>query len=156
MVLKIPQNLKFKKYSKKFAFKKGTDLKSSFLFFGSSCGLVAKEAGALTVPQLKTCISILNKHIKTRRKDKKKLQCSVIIRAPLTEKPLGARMGRGKGSVSKWICFVRKGRMLFQFQNVKRVRFAVLALQKIAYKLPILTKIVLKQPLFYRRYVSNK
>jgi large subunit ribosomal protein L16 len=156
MKLNVPQNLKYKKYSKKFSFKKGCELKSSLLFFGSSCGLVAKESGSLTFPQLKTCFSILNKHIKTRRKDRKKLHCSVIIRSPLTEKPLGARMGRGKGSVSKWICFVRKGRMLFQFNNVKRVRFAVLALRKIAYKLPILTRIVLKQPLFYRRYISDK
>lgn len=151
MHLKIPQNLKFKRYSKRFTYKKGLDLKVSNLFFGSSCGLIAKESGRITLPQLKTCFLILNKFVKKRRKDKKKLLCSVILRSPITEKPLGSRMGRGKGTVSYWICFIRKGRMLFQFQNIRNLQNAVLALKAISYKLPFLTKIVLKQPLFYQK-----
>jgi ribosomal protein L16/L10AE len=56
-------------------------------------------------------------------------------------------MGRGKGTVKTWIVPVVYGRMLFQIYNVRdiNVKKAVLALKKIKYKLPILTRIVLRK-----------
>lgn len=157
MNFKFPQNLKYKKYNKKFAYgsARKLELRSSFLLMGSSCGIVAVEPGVITVAQLKTCIALLNKIIKIKRKAKNKLVCSIIIRAPVTEKSLGSRMGRGKGAVSKWICHVKKGRLLFQVQNIKRVKAVFLAMRQISYKLPVLTKIVLKKPLFYQKYLKN-
>lgn len=157
MNFNFPQNLKYKKYNKKFAYGSThkLELRSSFLFVGSSCGIVALEPGVITISQLKTCIALLNKIIKIKRKAKNKLICSIIIRAPITEKSLGSRMGRGKGAVSKWVCHVKKGRLLFQVQNVKRVKAVFIAMRQISYKLPILTKIVLKKPLFYQKYIKN-
>lgn len=157
MNFNFPQNLKYKKYNKKFAYgnSNSTELRVNSLFMGSSCGIVALEAGVITIAQLKTCIALLNKTIKIKRKTKNKLICSIIIRAPITEKSLGSRMGRGKGAVSKWVCHVKKGRMLFQVQNIKRVKAAFIAMRQISYKLPVLTKIVLKKPLFFQKYAKN-
>jgi large subunit ribosomal protein L16 len=155
MNLKLPQNLKFKRYSKKFIYSRGYELRSCFLFMGSSCGLIALESGRLTIPQIRTCISLLHKGLQIKKKSRRKVFCSVIIRSPLTEKSMGSRMGRGKGSVSQWVCYVKKGRILFQIQNCRRFKLAFFALRQISYKLPILTKIVLKHPLFLHRYSKN-
>lgn len=153
MNLKLPQNLKYKKYNKRFIFgnQKGFALKSSSLLFKSSCGLVALESGALTVAQIKTCFSLLNKIMQLKKKSSKRLLCSLIIRSPITFKSLGSRMGRGKGTVNAWICYIKKGRVLFQVQGFRRLKLVILAFRKLSYKLPILTKIVLKQRRFFKQ-----
>jgi large subunit ribosomal protein L16 len=158
MSIKLPQNLKFKKFHKTFIYAKGSEQRVCGLFTGSSCGLVALEAGRLTREQLMVCFQVIQNTLKGKMKKKQKknrVVCSVAIRAPLTSKSLGSRMGRGKGNVDRWICHVKPGRMLFQIQHVRRVRIAFLALHKISYKLPILTKIVLKHPLFFSRYLRT-
>lgn len=152
MHTKIPQNLKHKKFCKRFIFSKGSSFKNKFLFVECYCASVTLEAGLLTLKQLQTCLGLLNKTLKFSRKTREKILCSVFIRAPLTEKALGSRMGRGKGSVSKWICAIPKGRVLFQFKNLINPKEACLALKTVAYKLPMLTKIVFKRSFLAKHY----
>jgi ribosomal protein L16/L10AE len=72
MIVKIPQNLKYKKYNKKFNYGKGAEHKVSELFLGACCGLVALESGFFTAQQLKTVVQLFNKTMKTKKKKKLK------------------------------------------------------------------------------------
>ena len=155
MHLRIPQNLKHRKYCRRFIYPSGTKHhRASSLMLGSSCGLVACEGGPLTQEQLSSCLKVLAAGLrgrKSRRKQKNRLySCSVVLRAPVTAKSLGSRMGRGKGAVESWVCYVKRGRVLFQVQNACRLRTAAAALAQAAYKLPILTRVVFRYP-FLRR-----
>lgn len=155
MHTKIPQNLKHKKFCKRFIFSKGSFNSNTMFNIKTHCALVALEPGILTLKQLQTCLLLLNKTLKSYKRTKTKYFCTVIIRAPLTEKSLGSRMGRGKGSISKWICVIPKGRILFHFRNLKNPKLACMALRMLAYKLPILTKIIFKRSFLAKHFDYN-
>jgi large subunit ribosomal protein L16 len=139
----IPQNLKFRKYTKRFVYGRGlTERRVNRLRFGSCCGLLAIEGGCLTPKQLQTAIAVINKTMKVQRTKKNVLECSVVIRAPVTKKPLGSRMGRGKGGVDSWVVAIRKGRVLFQLYGQQLTRRMFLALKRVRHKLPFLTRMV--------------
>lgn len=59
----------------------------------------------------------------------------------LTKKPAEVRMGKGKGSVEKWVAVVRPGRILFEVANVSK-EIAQQALGRAAAKLGIKTRFV--------------
>lgn len=143
-VWSIPQNLKFRKYTKRFVYGRfgAVERRVSRLRWGSCCGLIAVESGHLTPKQLQTAIAVITKTIKQQRRKRNKLACSVVIRAPVTQKSLGSRMGRGKGGVSAWVVAVRKGRVLFQLYGRQLTRRMFIALKRVSYKLPFLTRIV--------------
>ena len=160
MSLNFPQNLKFKRYNRRFVYggyREETRVCS--LLLGSSCGLVVVESGFLTRDQLLAAFKVLHTVLKPKRrkrgqkKSRDPLLCSVALRAPVTVKPIGSRMGRGKGGVDRWICPVRKGRVLFQVQHPRLIKLAVVALVKASFKLPVRTRVVLRQPRLRSRYL---
>ncbi len=53
-------------------------------------------------------------------------------------------MGKGKGSPDSWVAVVKPGRILFEVGGLDK-EISVDALRLAQYKLPIKTKIVLKQ-----------
>ena len=57
----------------------------------------------------------------------------------VTEKPLEVRMGKGKGSVSYWVCRIKKGSLLYEIDGVdlSRAKQAFLLADS---KLPLKTK----------------
>ena len=65
---------------------------------------------------------------------------------PVTGKPLGVRMGSGKGSVEYWVAVVKPGRVMFEISGVPE-EVAREALRLAGTKLPIKTKIVAKADL---------
>eukprot|EP00201_Polytomella_parva_P009777 CAMPEP_0175061638 /NCGR_PEP_ID=MMETSP0052_2-20121109/13697_1 /TAXON_ID=51329 ORGANISM="Polytomella parva, Strain SAG 63-3" /NCGR_SAMPLE_ID=MMETSP0052_2 /ASSEMBLY_ACC=CAM_ASM_000194 /LENGTH=115 /DNA_ID=CAMNT_0016327517 /DNA_START=415 /DNA_END=762 /DNA_ORIENTATION=+ len=72
-----------------------------------------------------------------RRKIKKSGRLWIMIRAtiPKTKKPLGIRMGKGKGSIDHYVTPIRPGQILYEFDRVPRP-LAVQALRAIQPKLP--------------------
>lgn len=60
---------------------------------------------------------------------------------PLTAKPLETRMGKGKGSVDKWVMNIKPGRICFEMAGVSD-ELAREALTLAQHKLPFKTKIV--------------
>jgi len=60
---------------------------------------------------------------------------------PVSAKPIEVRMGKGKGSVDRWVARVQPGRILFEIDGVSD-EVALEALRLGAAKLPIRTKIV--------------
>jgi len=62
----------------------------------------------------------------------------------LTRKPAEVRMGKGKGSPDSWVAVIKPGRVLFEVAGVD-LDIAKQALTLARYKLPMKTKIILKE-----------
>ena len=68
-----------------------------------------------------------------------KIWIRVFPDKPITKKPQGTRMGKGKGAPEQWVCVVRPGRILFEMEGVNETD-AREAMRLAAAKLPIKTK----------------
>lgn len=132
-MLNAPKKIKFKKT------KKGKlvelEFKATNLTFGL-IGLKAAEAGVLNSRQIEAA----RQSIARKTKRKAKIWIKVFPDLPITSKPTGVRMGKGKGSVSHWGARVRGGTVLFEVcgMNPKIINNA---LKTASAKLPIKTKI---------------
>ncbi len=65
---------------------------------------------------------------------------------PITQKALGVRMGKGKGTVEYWVCPVQPGKMLFELGGVseeKARRAFTLAAAKLSVQTTFVVKAVL-------------
>jgi ribosomal protein L16/L10AE len=62
----------------------------------------------------------------------------------ITKKPIGTRMGKGKGAVNKWGMLVRCGRILVQIRDTAKVELAFKCLRQVKYRLPFKSKIICK------------
>ena len=62
---------------------------------------------------------------------------------PVTTKPLGTRMGSGKGAVDHWVAVVKPGRVMFEIAGVPE-ETAREALRLASHKLPCKVKIMSK------------
>ena len=60
---------------------------------------------------------------------------------PITTKPIGTRMGKGKGAVEYWVAPVKPGRVMFEIAGVTE-EVAREALRLASHKLPIKCKII--------------
>jgi len=63
---------------------------------------------------------------------------------PITARPAGVRMGKGKGNVEGWVCVVRPGRVMFEVSGVSEA-VAVQAFRKASMKLPISCKVIKRE-----------
>ena len=70
-----------------------------------------------------------------------KVWIRVFPDVPVSAKPIEVRMGKGKGSVDRWVARVAPGRILFEIDGVSE-EIAREALRLGAAKLPIKTKVV--------------
>ena len=60
---------------------------------------------------------------------------------PYTHKPLGVRMGKGKGGLEYWVAVVKPGRVMFEIAGVSE-EVAREALRLAMHKLPLKCKVV--------------
>jgi large subunit ribosomal protein L16 len=65
----------------------------------------------------------------------------VFPHKPVSKKPLETRMGKGKGEPDKWVAEVKPGHVLYELAGVTEEK-AVMALNRVAHKLPIHTRLV--------------
>ena len=63
---------------------------------------------------------------------------------PVTSKPLGTRMGSGKGAPEYWVAVVKPGRVMFEIAGVSE-ETAREAMRLAMHKLPIKCKFVKKE-----------
>ena len=78
--------------------------------------------------------------IARKTKRKAKIWIKVFPDLPITSKPTGVRMGKGKGQVSHWGARVRGGTTLFEVCGAN-LKIIIHALRTAGAKLPIKTKI---------------
>jgi large subunit ribosomal protein L16 len=130
-----PKKIKFKKTKKGKLVK--LEFKLNRLKFGT-IGLKAAEAGILNSRQLEAARQAITRKIKR----KGKIWIRVFPDLPVTSKPTGVRMGKGKGQFVHWGARVRGGTVIFEICGVN---FSTVfsALKTGGAKLPIKTKIFL-------------
>nr|WPV72415.1 ribosomal protein L16 [Navicula sp.] len=129
-----PKKPKYKKI-KKGKIRK-LEFKANKLQFGN-VGLKAVNSAIITARQIEATRQAISRKIKK----KGKLWIRVFPDLPITAKPISARMGKGKGSLSHWGVRVRGGTMLFEICGVKDPKIIEGALRTGSAKLPLKTKI---------------
>ena len=100
-------------------------------------GLVAVEPAWITSNQIEAARIAMTRYIKRGGK----VWIKLFPDKPYTHKPLGVRMGKGKGSVEYWVAVVKPGRVMFEIAGVPE-EVAREALRLAMHKLPLRCKIV--------------
>ena len=103
-------------------------------------GIVATEPCWIKSNQIEAARVAMTRYIKRG--------CKVFIKIfpdkPVTGKPIGVRMGKGKGSVEYWVAVIKPGRILFELADVSE-DVAREALRLAANKLSVKCKFVKKE-----------
>ena len=132
-----PKRTKFRKQHKgriKGVAKGGSDLN-----FGTY-GLKALEPERVTACQIEAARRAMTRHMKRQGR----VWIRIFPDVPVTAKPIEVRMGKGKGSVDRWVCKVKPGRVMFEIDGVAE-DVAQEALRLAAMKLPIKTRVVVRE-----------
>ena len=103
-------------------------------------GIYALEPIRLTAAQIEAARLTL---VRTIGRKGTSIKLQVFPHIPVTKKPLGVRMGKGKGNVDHFVAFVKAGKMLFEYSCNS---YAKQAHKAVSYKLPIKTGFVTKDP----------
>jgi len=135
----MPKRTKHRKQQKGRC--RGTAYRGSDLSFGSY-GLQATEGGRLTARQIEAARIAMTRHAKRGGR----IWIRVFPDKPITKKPAETRMGKGKGAPEEWVCVVKRGRMLYEMEGLD-VKVAKEALRLAQHKLPLPTRIVLREGL---------
>ena len=124
---------KYKKFRKSRL--KKLEFKANDLKFGT-LGLKAAESGIIKSRQILAAKQTIIKKIKK----KGKIWVKVFPDLSITSKPIGIRMGKGKGAISNWAARISCGNVLFEVCSTN-VNLVFSALKTAGSKLPIKTKI---------------
>ena len=103
-------------------------------------GLQATTAGWIKANQIEAARIAMTRYIKRGGK----VWIKVFPDKPITSKPAGTRMGKGKGAPEYWVAVVTPGRVMFEIAGVTE-DVAREALRLAAHKLPVKTKFVAKE-----------
>ncbi len=118
---------------------KGPAKRGVSLAFGEF-GLKALEPKWVTARQIESSRVTISRHLKKGGK----LWVRIFPDKAITKHPAETRMGKGKGAPDHWAAVVRPGRMLFEVGGLT-LDEAKKALKMASYKLPILTKFVVRE-----------
>ena len=125
------------KYRKQFKGRnRGTTTRGAKVSFGEF-GLKTLEHGRITARQIESARRAMSRHIKRGGK----VFIKIFPDKPVTGKPIGVRMGKGKGNLECWVAVVKPGRVMFEISGVPE-ETAREALRLATHKLPCKCKIV--------------
>jgi len=133
-----PKKLKHRKWRKGKSLDRNITTKGFDLNFGIA-GLKSLESSYIKDSQIEACV----KEIKRILGKKGRMWLRIFPHITRTKKPEGVRMGGGKGDIDHYATLVRPGTILFEVES-KDKELALSALKAASYKLPIKTKIVVK------------
>ncbi len=105
-------------------------------------GIIATEPCWIRSNQIEAARVALTRYIKRGGQ----VWIKIFPDKPITAKPLGVRMGSGKGAVEYWVAVVKPGRVMFEIAGVPE-ETAREALRLASHKLPCNCKIVSKAEL---------
>ena len=130
-------NLSHHRKLRKFRLK-GIKVNSKKIYFGFY-GLVSLETGRIDSNVCKSLIDIVKRKIKLKGG---KFWFYLNQSISVTETPIGTRMGKGKGNISRHVSFVRKGQILIELSTSdKKVALDILRIA--SSKLPVKSKTVI-------------
>jgi ribosomal protein L16, bacterial/organelle len=103
-------------------------------------GLQALDGAWITANQIEAARVAMTRYMKRGGK----VWINIFPHLPLTGKPIGTRMGKGKGAVDKWVAVVKEGKIMFEIADIDEAT-AREALRLASHKLPVRTKFVKKE-----------
>ena len=125
------------KFRKAFKGRISGNSKGGFSLAFGEFGLKALEPERVTARQIEATRRAITREMKRQGK----VWIRVFPDVPVSAKPIEVRMGKGKGSVDRWVSRVAPGRILFELDGVPGP-LAAEAFSRAAMKLPIKTKVV--------------
>lgn len=114
---------------------KGLATRGNTVEFGEF-GLQCLESGWISGRQLEA-----GRVAASRAAREAKIYIRVFPQKPVTSTPAETRMGKGKGEPEYWAAVVKPGTILYELSGVNEDQ-AVLAFNRVAYKLPIKVRMV--------------
>ena len=133
----MPKKTKFRKQQK--GRNRGKATRGNKVYEGQY-GLQALELGQITSNQIEAARVAMTRYIKRGGK----VWIKIFPDKPVTAKPIGTRMGKGKGNVEYWVANVKPGRVMFEMGGVSE-DIAREALRLAANKLSVKCKFVKKE-----------
>ena len=103
-------------------------------------GLQTIDAAAITGNQIEAARVAMTRYMKRDGK----VWIKIFPDKPVTRKPLGTRMGKGKGNTEFWVANVKPGRIMFEIAGVPE-ETAREALRLAMNKLSVKTKFVVRE-----------
>ena len=103
----LPSRTKYRKSHKGRIY--GTAQTCNTLAFGDF-GIQSLTRGRMTSQQIEAARVAMTRSLKR----KGKVWIRVFPHKPVTKKPAETRMGKGKGSVERWVAVIKPGTMLFE------------------------------------------
>ncbi|MBI2866789.1 MAG: 50S ribosomal protein L16 [Chloroflexi bacterium] len=132
-----PKRVKYRKAHR--GHRRGMATAGYLVAFGEF-GLKAVEPCWMTARQIEAARRAMTHHVKRGGQ----IWIRVYPDKPITKKPLETRQGGGKGPVDQWVAVIKPGRIIFEMAGIPEVE-AREAFRLAAHKLPIKTKVVVKQ-----------
>ncbi|PCJ76796.1 MAG: 50S ribosomal protein L16 [Rhodobacteraceae bacterium] len=102
--------------------------------------LKATEPDRINARQIEAARRAMTRHMKRQGR----VWIRIFPDVPVTAKPIEVRMGKGKGSIDRWVAKVKPGRIMFEIDGVDEVT-AKEALRLAAMKLSVKTRIVTRE-----------
>lgn len=131
----MPKRTKWRKQQK--GRNRGKAFRGNKIEFGD-IAIKATESGRIDSRQIEAARITMTRKISRTGKT----WIRVFPHKPLTAKPLETRMGKGKGSVEKWVMNIKPGRIIFEMAGVEETlarEALTLAIHKMPFKCKIIT-----------------
>ncbi|MEK7192182.1 MAG: 50S ribosomal protein L16 [Patescibacteria group bacterium] len=135
----VPKKVKHRKWQKGRSLSRKVETRGVALAYGNF-GLKAESSAWITSRQIEAARRTISNFIKREGK----VWIRIFPDKPITKRPPELTMGGGKGPVDHYSFPVKPGRMLFEMDGVKP-EVAKEALRLAGFKLPVRTRIVIKQ-----------
>lgn len=123
-----PKRTKYRKMQK--GRNKGVKI-NSVINFGSFA-IKAISSGCITSRQIEATRRVISRSIKRQGQ----IWICIFPDRPFTKKPLEVRMGKGKGNVEYWGCYIQPGKILYEIGGVDEC-LARCAFRSASSKLPV-------------------
>jgi large subunit ribosomal protein L16 len=133
----IPNKTKYRRVMKGRI--KGPATSGNTIAFGDYA-LQSMGSERITSRQIESSRQAMTRYIKRGGK----IWIRIFPHTPVTRKPLGLKMGGGKGSPEFFVAKVRPGTVLFEMQGVTE-EVAREAMRLASHKLPIKTKFIMRE-----------
>ena len=133
----VPNKLKHRRVRKGRI--KGPATSGNTIAFGQYA-LQSQDIGKVTSRQIESSRQAMTRYIKRGGK----IWIRIFPHTPVTRKPLGLKMGGGKGNPEFFVAKVRPGTVLFEMQGVTE-EIAREAMRLASHKLSVKTKFIIRE-----------
>ena len=133
----LPKKTKYRKVRK--GKNDGVATRGNYIAFGEFA-LQSQSNSDVTSRQIESARQAMTRHIKRGGK----IWIRIFPHTPVTRKPLGLKMGGGKGAPEFFVAKVKAGTVLFEMKGVTE-EVAREAMRLAAHKLPVKTKFIKRE-----------